>query len=457
MHSRRTLRPLKAILLSGAALALLAACQPGSFGHSGRSAEWARARGAYSVVSASPSRAILSAQGQSVAVEPSPGFCLAEDSIETSDRSAFVLIGDCMMGDDAGMAGGGFDAPGMPGVITVSIAGDPGFATNGASPQDLSQLETYLAGPEGRTLLGRGGDGSQVSVVETRRQGDILYVLVEDRADEAVPLFGPRFWRAFVELNDRLAVVTVNGFRDVPMGDDQMLSHLGQQVRQLQMANAQPVEEAPIQFASSPRRPATADTGSGDEVPVEIEVVDAQPASGTGDAWEELQAAELPSDDEDVALGGPLTTWPDLAADGDIEDEAAAEQLGDTWTSLAGAGAADTAVVTDSAASVTAEAAKESAAPATVEEARPASAPVVIASGRAGGQGLWPMPAARPASSGAAAPAAPAMSVPARRPAEIADAAPVPAPRAVNPADSVTGTPQQSPGNVPLPPRRVRR
>jgi hypothetical protein len=247
-------RPVRAALLGGAAMMLLAGCEPGEFGFSGRDAEWGR-RGAFSVVSASAQRAVLSADGNRVAVEPSPGFCLAEDEIETSDRSAFVLIGDCVM--DSAPAGGmpaGDGAldlpPGMPGIITVSLSGDPGFSGSGGSARDLSQLESYLATAEGRALLGRGGDGSQVSVVDTRRQGDILYVLVEDRDGEAVPVLAPRFWRAFVELNERLAVVTISGFRDRPLPEEEMLRHLGDQVRQLQVANSEPVDEPPTLLAA---------------------------------------------------------------------------------------------------------------------------------------------------------------------------------------------------------------
>lgn len=248
-------RPVRTALLGGAAVMLLAGCEPGQFGFSGRDAEWAR-RGAFSVVSASAQRAVLSAEGNRVAVEPSPGFCLAEDEIETSDRSAFVLIGDCMM-ESAPMGDGALDLPpGMPGIMTVSLSGDPGFSGSGASDRDLSQLEAYLETQEGRALLGRGGDGSQVSVIDTRRQGDTLYVLVEDRDGEAVPVLAPRFWRAFVELNERLAVITVSGFRDVPMNEEVMLRHLGDQVRQLQLANAVPVEEAPVQYAEAQPRPA---------------------------------------------------------------------------------------------------------------------------------------------------------------------------------------------------------
>lgn len=260
----------RSALLAGGVLALLAGCESGQFGFSGRDAEWSQARGAFSVVSASPQRAVLSARGNRVAVEPPPGMCLAEDSIETSHGSAFVLVGDCALEGAAGgltSGSGGLDLPAaMPGMITVSISGDRGVSGRG----DLAELEAHLKTPAGRELLGRGGDGAQVSVLETRRHDGILYVLVEDRAADALPVFAPRFWRAFVELNGRLVVATVSGFRDLPMDEGEMLRHLGDQVRQLQLANAVPVNEAPVQVAAAPRRERYQETGSGDEEPVGI-------------------------------------------------------------------------------------------------------------------------------------------------------------------------------------------
>ena len=75
-------------------LPLIAACD--QRGLSGRDAELARLRGdGFQVVKATHSGAVINAQGQPVMVDPAPGFCLAEDSIETSRRSVFLLIGDC--------------------------------------------------------------------------------------------------------------------------------------------------------------------------------------------------------------------------------------------------------------------------------------------------------------------------------------------------------------------------
>lgn len=227
-------------------------------GVSGRDAEWERSAGGtggFSVVSARPGRAVISALGHQVAVEPADGFCLTREAIETSSRSAFLLLGDCALEGreevDLDADAEHLDlAPGVPGIITVTISGDPGFSRPGSQAGDLADLQAFLDTAEGRALLGRGGDGDTVSVVESRRIGNTLYVLVED-SDGGVPVLAPRFWRAFVELNERLAVVTISGFRARPLPEEEMLRHLGDQVRQLQVANSEPVNEVPVQVAGA--------------------------------------------------------------------------------------------------------------------------------------------------------------------------------------------------------------
>ncbi|MEM1300892.1 MAG: hypothetical protein AAGH68_16605 [Pseudomonadota bacterium] len=198
----------------------------------------------YHVVALSEDRAVISAKGRQVAIEPAKGFCLAEDSVEASARSAFALIGDCALDkapDKSKRSARGELKlpPSVPGIITVSVSGNPKFdGSNG-----LDGLEGFLKTPAGKKLLGRGADSSAVKVKETRQMSEGVYVLVEDKGDDVLPVLSKRFWRGFVEVNDRLAVVTVSGFRANPLGKEEMLGHLVDQVKTLAVANRDPVNE----------------------------------------------------------------------------------------------------------------------------------------------------------------------------------------------------------------------
>ena len=50
---------------------------------------------------------------------------------------------------------------GVPGIITISISGDPRL---GRDAGQLADLQAFVETPEGRALLGRGGNGDQVAV-----------------------------------------------------------------------------------------------------------------------------------------------------------------------------------------------------------------------------------------------------------------------------------------------------
>src|SRR5699024_8360222 len=71
-------RPLRAGLLGVSLLGVLAGCEAGQMGFGGGTAPV----GDFAILSAAPERAVLSAQGQRVAIEPTSGFCVAEDAIE---------------------------------------------------------------------------------------------------------------------------------------------------------------------------------------------------------------------------------------------------------------------------------------------------------------------------------------------------------------------------------------
>lgn len=241
-------------LVVGLGLAFLAGCNDQGF--SGVDAEWDRRHaGPYYVVSAKPERAVVSAKGRQVAIEPTKGFCLAEESVEATQRSAFALIGDCALDTPTGSAPRGARGElklprGVPGIITVSVSGDPGF-DQGSVDKTLNGLSAYLDTAEGSNLLGRSGDATKVEVIESKRIENGIFVLVDDGSAGIVPVFDPRFWRAFVELNGRLAVVTVSGFRDRPLDKDEMLKHLVRQVETLKFANRVPINEPGVLLASA--------------------------------------------------------------------------------------------------------------------------------------------------------------------------------------------------------------
>lgn len=193
------------------------------------------------LVSATPLEAVIAARGAKVVVRPAPGSCIARDSIETSELSAFLLLTDCALErlshgeSDAATSEDGerlIVAPGFPGLVTISVAGEP------RAP--LPRLKSFLESPEGQAELGRGVIGEEVEIENLRIVEDVLFVLAKDRDPEAVPLLSRTFWRAFTEVSDRLVLVTVSGFRAHELGEEAMLEQLVDQVLALRIANGGP-------------------------------------------------------------------------------------------------------------------------------------------------------------------------------------------------------------------------
>ncbi len=231
-------------LLAGVlAVLALAACE--TPGLSGRDAEFARVRTAkgFAVVEVSAERAVFVARGQRIVVEPPQGYCLDEGSVAVTRKAAFALVADCMQdhqvklenGSGAGRAGE-IELPRVfPGILTISVSGAPAYGwETGAA---LDAFEEMLGTEAGLKLLGRGNSPAPGKIIATRRIGGALYVLIEDPAAADAPILAPRFWRALMNTNGRLVLVTVSSFSDRPMAEDAMMGFLAQQMTQLRRAN----------------------------------------------------------------------------------------------------------------------------------------------------------------------------------------------------------------------------
>ena len=235
------------------ALGLLGGCQ--TTGLSARDAEIARLRGDgnFSVLQDEPRRVLFSARGNRVAVEPPDGYCIDHKAIEVTENSAFVLISDCLDDEQINAANAAkrsekqIDLPrSFPGLLTVTISGAQALGSDSSA---LDAFEALLASDAGRALLGRGNNGSNGKVIATRRSGGAVYVLIEEDSG-ASPIFAPRFWRGFIDINDRLVLVTVSSFSDRPIADDSALAFLATEMARLRKANGMPAVKDELEIAA---------------------------------------------------------------------------------------------------------------------------------------------------------------------------------------------------------------
>ncbi|MEM9148537.1 MAG: hypothetical protein AAGC57_20440 [Pseudomonadota bacterium] len=209
-------------------------------GESGLAAELDRLRapGPFRYDEIGRDQAVVVARGRRVVLRAVEGLCLTQGAMDVSQEAAFAVVADCIGEDGAAIdAAAGTLPPSFGGLLAISISGEPMFAGETGRATALRRLRDFLGTAPGLALLGRNGSGASVELVDARQIGDALYVHVHDSQEDALALFAPGFWRAFVELNGRLAMVTVSGFRDLDVEPEAMLSLLAGQLAELRRVN----------------------------------------------------------------------------------------------------------------------------------------------------------------------------------------------------------------------------
>lgn len=183
------------------------------------------------LVDASPRRMVLDAAGRRVVLAPPEGACLDAEAAQVAPAAAFAVIRGCGGAPDEALR-------------IVSVGSAPLFGPDD-SFAGLRALETFLRSPAGRAELGLGGAPEAVRVLDMRRADGALYVLVEDSGEGRLPLASERFWRAFAELNGRVAVVSYAPLTGVEPDPAAMLAGVEEMVFALGEANPEVEPPAP--------------------------------------------------------------------------------------------------------------------------------------------------------------------------------------------------------------------
>ena len=183
----------------------------------------------------SPSRAKVTVAGRQVVVAAPPGFCIDAPSTTMTNAGAFVLMSDCALLGQGGARTGGRAPVGAALTASVSSGGLGGEGDDEAAT--LDDLQGYLDTADGRALVGRSGRAERVRILAKQLEGDVLYVLVEDRGQQPIAGIDPRFWRAFLEVNGRMTVLSVIGFEGTGPGLQDALNQLAATAAAIRAAN----------------------------------------------------------------------------------------------------------------------------------------------------------------------------------------------------------------------------
>jgi hypothetical protein len=152
----------------------------------------------------SPPRERVTVAGRGVTIAAPPGLCIDVASTQVDAAGAFVLIRDCP----------GREARPPRAAMTASVSSGGLTGEGDAAADTLADLQAFLETPDGLALVGRSGRSGGVRVLAQELSGDVLFVLVEDRGPQPIAGLDRTFWRAFLEVNDRMTVLSVLGFAD---------------------------------------------------------------------------------------------------------------------------------------------------------------------------------------------------------------------------------------------------
>lgn len=174
-------------------------------------------------------RVSLTVAGRKLTLMAPKGFCIDPKATNVSASGAFVLASDCALLGFSRPPQGSDDTVGA--VLTASVAARQ---RPNSSP---AELERFAATKAGRAALSRSGQPERVKILATRTRRDVLYVLVEDKGAQPIAGIEPRFWRAFLQIEGRMTVITALGFQGAGVDATEGLALIQRFADTLQAAN----------------------------------------------------------------------------------------------------------------------------------------------------------------------------------------------------------------------------
>lgn len=160
------------------------------------------------------------------------GYCI--DQAASNARRGFTVMAGCALLTDSVAV-----MPRLDGLITVQF-GDEGTASVAGNEDAFA---SFLNTETGRSLLASGGDAATLSEVTTLTDRSGVLVRFEDTSG---PLFAgtqQAQWRGFLDINGRMATVSVLSFERAPLSRSEAQRLLIVTMSELIAVNATPQPE----------------------------------------------------------------------------------------------------------------------------------------------------------------------------------------------------------------------
>lgn len=158
--------------------------------------------------------------GKSIVIGAPQGYCVDRRGSRLTGDTPFVLLASCasLMPDAELML------PVVPALLTASVARQTDAAP--ATDAALDQLIRFISSPDGRATLARDGQAGSVRILESRREAGAVVVRMRDQSTDITPGLEQTYWRGFFDLNGRLITISVVGFANWPLSEENGLALL---------------------------------------------------------------------------------------------------------------------------------------------------------------------------------------------------------------------------------------
>ncbi len=184
----------------------------------------------------------------SVVIGGPAGYCVDRKSSRLAGDTAFVLLGGCASISRNANAG----SPVFPAILTASVTKKS--ETEAAVETELDQMAQVLVSARGRATLARDGRADSVDILDTRREGGAVFILLRDNSPNPTPGLQTNYWRGLSDLNGRLISLSVVGFASQPLSRDAGLGILRGFLDRIRSETAILTEPPPAKVAPTPRR-----------------------------------------------------------------------------------------------------------------------------------------------------------------------------------------------------------
>jgi hypothetical protein len=170
------------------------------------------------------------------------GYCVDPTATRNSEDTGFVLMGNC-----AAIANSRRVV--QPATLAVLTAAVSAASDGGRLADSMADLDAFFRSEDGLRLISRAGDAESVTVLDTLVEGDVFLLHASDTSDGAIDGVQEDYWRAYLDIGNRLATLSVIALEDRALSRDESLETLRGFVMAVQQANADPAEATGVPVA----------------------------------------------------------------------------------------------------------------------------------------------------------------------------------------------------------------